>query len=153
MAVAAGAFLAVSSAVAPAAADTPNIESHITTGSDGVEYKVTTAVDGKPLVDQQGDPAPIREPLAAAPIRETDCDSRSKPVHIRYGNWLLPKDKCYSSPGTKTVAMSGVDWLHGGRWNGSVYYKTATACVVRPFASGERLNFSNDTLCVLSIEY
>ncbi|GAA2406283.1 hypothetical protein GCM10010404_75600 [Nonomuraea africana] len=49
--------------------------------------------------------------------------------------------------------ISGADELYGGYWNGSVSYETATACVARPFSDRQTIYFSNDTLCVVSIEY
>lgn len=158
-AVLAGALVAVSLAAVPVSADTPDVEYHIVTGPNEVKYKVITAVNGKPLVDQQGDPAPARVPLVQTMINETGCltkggsNYRNDVVRVNHGTWPFDRNTCYKYTGTATVGIGGVDKLYAGIWNGSVYYTTSTQCVARPFSNGDVLDFDNDDLCILSIEF
>jgi hypothetical protein len=121
--------------------------------------KVITQINGKPLVDEQGNPAPVRTATGPSPlISSTSCTTsggsfRTDVVRINYGTSPFTNNKCFQYAGTTTLGLGGVNHLYPGKWHGSVYYETRTACVARPFSPGPRLNFSKDTICVLSIEY
>lgn len=109
-------------------------------------------VEGKPLVGQDGEPAPVRVRQAQEARCTTDAGSfRPGPVRLTYGNARFPRHKCFERRGTINPGVSGVDALYGGDWSGSVYYETSTQCVALPFKPRQTVSIDNAKICILDI--
>ncbi|RGA06343.1 hypothetical protein DI270_003595 [Microbispora triticiradicis] len=97
----------------------------IETGPDGVQYKVKTKIDHKPLIDLQGNPKPLRVPLIQLAISTTSCTTSGGsflpgPVRVKYGTWVFPNYRCYTGVGTTQPHITGVDEIYGGYWYGTI---------------------------------